>query len=142
VNQAVAILVCSASARRALGLDDARWIYPLAACSRSTSCPAQMRDLHTRLGTVVVGERAMALAGVTPRDLAAAELYSCFPAAIQSFALDMRIPADVAWTVTGSMAFFGGPFNNASVEGFAAMVEHLRAPVRGTPGGASVSSRT
>ncbi len=127
VNQAVAILVCSVERARALGLDETRWIWPLAAVhSKHVVAPAQMRDLHTRLGTVVVGERAMALAGVTPRDLAAAELYSCFPAALQSFALDMRIPADVPWTVTGTMAFFGGPFNNASVEGAAAMVEHLR----------------
>ncbi len=128
VNQAVAILVCSAGKARALGLDDARWVYPLAAVqSKHVVAPAQMRHLHTRLGTVVVGERAMALAGVTPKDLAAAELYSCFPAAIQSFAADLQIPAECPWTVTGSMAFFGGPFNNASVEGAAAMVEHLRA---------------
>jgi len=40
----------------------------------------------------------------------------------------------VPWTVTGSMAFFGGPFNNASVEGFAAMVEHLRGAGTGHAG--------
>ncbi len=127
VNQAVAILVCSAAKARALGLDDARWVYPLAAVqSKHVVAPAQMRDLASRLGTVVVGERALALAGVRRDELAATELYSCFPAAIQSFATDLKIPATVPWTVTGSMAFFGGPFNNASVEGAAAMVEWLR----------------
>jgi acetyl-CoA C-acetyltransferase len=127
VNQAVALLVCSEAKARALGLSDARWVYPLAAVqSKHVVAPAQMRDLSSRLGTVVVGDRALALAGVTRDDLAATELYSCFPAAIQSFARDLRIPAAVPWTVTGSMAFFGGPFNNASVEGAAALVEHLR----------------
>ena len=83
VNQAVAILVCSAERARALRLDDARFIYPLAAVqSKHVVAPAQMRELHRRLGTVVVGERALALAGVTRNDLAAAELYSCFPAAL------------------------------------------------------------
>jgi acetyl-CoA C-acetyltransferase len=132
VNQAVAILVCSAERARALGLLDARWIYPLAAVhSKHVVAPAQMRELHSRLGTVVVGERALALAGVTPRDLTAAELYSCFPAAIQSFAKDLRIPEACPWTVSGSMAFFGGPFNNASIEGAAAMVEFLRSDGNG-----------
>jgi acetyl-CoA C-acetyltransferase len=132
VNQAVAILVCSVERAHALGLDESRWIYPLAAVhSKHVVAPAQMRELHSRLGTVVVGERALALAGATPRELAAAELYSCFPAAIQSFAQDLRIPVDVPWTVTGTMAFFGGPFNNASVEGAAALVEFLRDGKRG-----------
>lgn len=135
VNQAVAILVCSVERARAFGLDESRWIYPLAAVqSKHVVAPAQMRELHSRLGTVVVGERALALAGVAPRELAAAELYSCFPAAIQSFAQDLRIPVEVPWTVTGTMAFFGGPFNNASVEGAAALVEFLR---QGARGGAS-----
>lgn len=135
VNQAVALIVCSAGKARALGLDETRFVYPLAAVqSKHVVAPAQMRDLASRLGTVVVGERALALAGVTRDELAAAELYSCFPAAIQSFARDLAIPAAVPWTVTGSMAFFGGPFNNASVEGAAAMVEWLRRdPGRGGP---------
>lgn len=127
VNQAVAILVCSVGKARALGLDPSRWIYPLSAVhSKHVVAPAQMKDLASRLGTVVVGERALALAGVTRKDLVASELYSCFPAAIQSFAKDLAIPAECPWTVTGSMAFFGGPFNNASVEGAAALAEHLR----------------
>lgn len=127
VNQAVALLVCSAERARRMGLDESRWIYPLAAVhSKHVVAPAQMRHLDTRLGTVLVGERALALAGVTPADLTAAELYSCFPAAIQSFARDLRIPAGCPWTVTGSMAFFGGPFNNASIEGAAALAEFLR----------------
>jgi acetyl-CoA C-acetyltransferase len=127
VNQAVAILICSAAKARALGLDPRHWIYPLAgAQSKHVVPPAQMRHLHTRLGSEVVGERALALAGVTRDDLTAAELYSCFPAAIQSFARDLKIPARLPMTVTGSMAFAGGPFNNASLESVARMVEVLR----------------
>lgn len=136
VNQAVAILVCSVAKARALELDESRWVYPLAAVhSKHVVAPAQMKDLASRLGTVVVGERALALAGVTRQDLVASELYSCFPAAIQSFAKDLAIPAECPWTVTGSMAFFGGPFNNASVEGAAALAEHLRDAPRGARDG-------
>lgn len=127
VNQASAILACSAARARALGIDESRWIHPVAAVqSRHVLCLAEQPSLHTRLGTRIVGERARALAGIGPSDLDAAELYSCFPAAIQSFARDLSIGDAVPWTVTGSMAFAGGPFNSASLDGAARMIEVLR----------------
>lgn len=127
VNQAVAILVCSAERARSLGLDASRWVYPLAAAqSKHVVAMAQMPQLQSHLGSVLAGERALALAGFDMADVTAIELYSCFPAAIQSFARDLRVPARLPWTVTGSMAFAGGPFNNASLEGVARMAEVVR----------------
>jgi acetyl-CoA C-acetyltransferase len=127
VNQAVALLVCSVEKARALGLDESRWIYPLAGAHSKHVVPlAQMRKLQSHRGAELAGERALALAGVTMEDVGQAELYSCFPAAIQSFARDLRVPPSVPWTVTGTMAFAGGPFNNASLEGAARMVQVLR----------------
>jgi len=75
---------------------------------------------------VLSGERALALAGVSSRDIDAAELYSCFPAAIQSFARDLKVEETCPWTVTGAMPFAGGPFNSFSLEGVARMAEVLR----------------
>lgn len=127
VNQAVAIIVCSAGRARALGLDPRRWIFPRAAALAKHVVPlAQRQRLESHRGSVVTGARALALAEVRRADIAAAELYSCFPAAIQSFALDVPLPDGCPWTVTGSMAFAGGPFNSASLEGVARMVEVLR----------------
>ena len=128
VNQGVAVIVASVERARELDVDAARWIYPLAGAHSKHVVPlAQMRSLESHAGTMLCGERALELAGVTMDDVTAAELYSCFPAAIQSFARDLRIPARLPWTVTGSMAFAGGPFNNATVESVARMVEVLRA---------------
>lgn len=136
VNQAVAILACSAARARELGIDESRWIHPVAAVqSRHVLCLAEQPTLHTRLGTRLVGERARELAGIAPGELDATELYSCFPAAIQSFARDLAIGEGVPWTVTGSMAFAGGPFNSASLEGTARMVEVLRELPGRAPGG-------
>jgi acetyl-CoA C-acetyltransferase len=127
VNQAVAIVVCSQAMARELGIDPARWIHPLAAVqSRHVLCLAEQRSLFSHPGTVIAGRRAFELSGLTPEQLHAAELYSCFPSALQSFALDLGIPESVPWTVTGSMAFAGGPFNHAALEGVARMVEVLR----------------
>jgi acetyl-CoA C-acetyltransferase len=132
VNQAVALVVCSEAKAERLGLDRARWIYPVAAAQSKHVVPlAQKRRLHTHPGTVLAGERVLALAGISAEDLAAAELYSCFPAAIQCFAQDLRLPDGCPWTVTGAMPYAGGPFNHFSLEGVARMVEVLRASPRG-----------
>ena len=127
VNQAVAFMVCSAA--RAAQLAPARdgWIFPVAATQSKHVVPlAQQRKLHSHPGTVLAGERVLALAGISVRDVDAAELYSCFPAAIQSFAADLKLPPTLPWTVTGAMPFAGGPYNSFSLEGVARMVEVLR----------------
>ena len=127
VNQAVAILVCSAARAGQLGLARDGWILPLAAAQSKHVVPlAQQRRLYSHPGTVVSGERALTLAGISIRDVDAAELYSCFPAAIQSFARDLALPETCPWTVTGAMPFAGGPYNSFSLEGIARMVEVLR----------------
>jgi acetyl-CoA C-acetyltransferase len=127
VNQAVAILVCSVAKAEALGLPRDRWIHPLAAVeSKHVVVLAQQRRLHSHPGTVTCGERVLALGEVTAADVTAADLYSCFPSAIQSFAYDLRLAPTCPLTVTGAMAFAGGPFNSYSLEGVARMVEVLR----------------
>jgi len=127
VNRAVAIIVCAAAKAEQLGLDPAGWIYPLAAVeSKHVVVLAQQRRLYSHPGTILAGERALALAGISSRDLTAAELYSCFPAAIQSFALDLQLEDVCPLTVTGAMPFAGGPYNHFSLEGVARMVEVLR----------------
>ena len=127
VNQAAAVLVCSVAKARALGLDESRWIYPLAATqNRHVVVLAQKRRLHTQPGTVIAGERACALAGIAARELRLAELYSCFPAAVRCFARDLALDGACPLSVTGSMAFAGGPFNHAALDGVVGMAEALR----------------
>jgi len=128
VNQAVAVIACSVAKACELGIDESRWIFPLAAVqSRHVVCLAEQRSLFSRPGTRLAGERACALAGTAPADIDFADLYSCFPAAVQSFALDLKLEGVCPWTVTGSMAFAGGPYNHAALDGVARMVEVLRA---------------
>jgi acetyl-CoA C-acetyltransferase len=127
VNKAVAIIVCSAAKAEHLGLDPGGWIHPLAVVQSKHVVPlAQKKRLYSQPGSVVAGERALALAGLSAADLAAAELYSCFPSAIQSFAHDLKLEEACPLTVTGAMPFSGGPFNHFSLEGVARMVEVLR----------------
>lgn len=127
VNQAVAIIVCSYGKAKELGLDKSRWIYPVAAAqSRHVVCLAQQKQLHSHPGTVMAGERVYELAGISHKDVTAADLYSCFPSAVQSFAHDLKLDGVCPWSVTGSMAFAGGPYNHGALDGVARMVEVLR----------------
>ena len=127
VNQSVAILICSVGKARELGLDEGKWVFPLAAVqSKHVVLLAQQKQLHSHPGTVLSGERVMDLAGISPDDITAAELYSCFPSAIQSFAQDLRLPEGCPLSITGAMPFSGGPFNHFSLDGVARMVEVLR----------------
>lgn len=127
VNQAVAIIVCSYGKARELGLDESRFIYPVSAAqSRHVVCLAQQKQLHSHPGTVLAGQRAYQLAGISHRDIVAADLYSCFPSSVQSFAYDLQLDGVCPWSVTGSMAFAGGPYNHGALDGVARMVEVLR----------------
>jgi acetyl-CoA C-acetyltransferase len=129
VNQAVAIIVCSYAKAKELKLDEKRFIYPVAAVqSRHVVCLAQQKQLHSHPGTVMAGERAYQLAGITHKDISAADMYSCFPSAVQSFAHDLKLDGVCPWSVTGSMAFAGGPYNHGALDGVARMVEVLREP--------------
>jgi acetyl-CoA C-acetyltransferase len=127
VNQAVAIIVCSYEKAKALGLKEAQWIYPVSAVqSRHVLCLAEQKTLYSHLGTEMAGQRAYALAGIANKDINAADLYSCFPSAVQSFAYDLKLEGVCPWSVTGSMAFAGGPYNHGALDGVARMVEVLR----------------
>ena len=127
VNQSVAILVCSYAKAQELGLNEETFIYPVSAAqSRHVNCLAEQKTLYSHLGTKLAGERAYAAAGINNTDVNAADLYSCFPAAVQSFAYDLKLENVCPLSVTGSMAFAGGPYNHGALDGVARMVEVLR----------------
>jgi acetyl-CoA C-acetyltransferase len=127
VNQGVAILVCSAGKAREMGLDESRWVYPLAgAQNRHVVCLGQKKQLHSQPGSVKSGEAVYRMAGIKPEDIDTADLYSCFPAAVQSWGKDLRLDNGCAWSVSGCMAFAGGPYNHASLDSFVRMAGIIR----------------
>ena len=75
----------------------------------------------------VLGRHAAARLGQPLRDIALAELYSCFPVAVrvQQRELDLN-PAGTP-TLTGGMAFAGGPFNHYVLLSTVTMGHRLRA---------------
>ncbi|MGH9034110.1 MAG: enoyl-CoA hydratase, partial [Acidimicrobiia bacterium] len=78
----------------------------------------------------IAAEAALGAAGAGVDDVARFDLYSCFPAAVQIAMKALGLPRaagdDRPLTVTGGLAFAGGPANDYPSHAIAAMVEACR----------------
>lgn len=131
VDQAAALVVTTVATARRLGIAEEMWVFPLAMVESNFVLPMPERaDIDRWPASEVCGAAVFEAAGVARDELDAADLYSCFPAAVQVQAREMGLASWLddgrALTVTGGMTFGGGPFNNYVVQGAAAMVRVLR----------------
>jgi acetyl-CoA C-acetyltransferase len=131
VDQGAAVWLVSEEEARARGVGEERFVYfhgggdaaedPWLVSDRPRldECPAQALSIH----------RALARAGAEPAELGAFDLYSCFPVAVELACEALGIAEDDPrpLTLTGGLAYGGGPGNAYSLHGIACMMEHLRA---------------
>lgn len=140
VDQAAALILCSLASARDAGVPEDRWIFPLAGAEGCDHWFLSERDsLAASPAIAAAGRAALDLAGVGIDDVAAFDLYSCFPSAVQIAAAALGVAIDDPdrpLTVTGGLTFSGGPVNNYSTHAVAAMVERLR----GEPGAVGLVS--
>lgn len=130
VDQGAGFLCCSVAAARAAGIPEDRWVFPLAGADAHDHWFVSHRpELDRSPALRLAGAAALAMAGVGVDDLAAVDLYSCFPCVVQMAAGELGLPLgdpDRPLTLTGGLTFFGGPGNNYATHGLAAMVGRLR----------------
>jgi acetyl-CoA C-acetyltransferase len=133
VDQAAGLVFCSAATARSLGIPRERWIFPLAVADANHMLPyTERRELHRCAGFARAAERAFARA---ERDLASVshrELYSCFPSAVRVQLRELAIEDELPFSVTGGMAFAGGPVNNFVLQALVRMAVLLRETRGGT----------
>lgn len=131
VDQAAAFVLCSVATATSLGVPRDRWIFPHAIVDSNHMVPVSARGLmHRSPGFAIAGARALELAGIGIDDVAHVDLYSCFPIAVRTQALELGLALDRPLTVTGGMTFGGGPFGNYVLQSTAKMLQVLR----GDPG--------
>jgi acetyl-CoA C-acetyltransferase len=140
VDQASALLLTSVAEAQRLGVDPSRWLFPQALIEANHMVNITARaDLDRCVGAEIAGRAALAAAGCTVDDLDLIELYSCFPVAIDTYAvglgLDDSTPPD-RLSFTGAMPFAGGPFNNFVLHTTAQLAHRLR----GIPNGRGLVS--
>lgn len=127
VDQAAALLFCSAERASDLGIPKERWIYPLASTESNHMVPVSARvDLATCPGAEIASKAALEAGDLTAKDVDLVELYSCFPLAIETYADALGLPHTRDLTVTGGMPFAGGPYNNYVFQATCRAAELLR----------------
>ncbi len=128
VDQATALLVCSAGRAAEAGVRADRWLFPHVALHSSQAVTlTARRHLHAWAGMGVLGRAAEAHLGRRLSDLPLAELYSCFPSAVRVQQRELGLPPDGTPTLTGGMTFAGGPFNHFVLQSMVTLASRLRA---------------
>ncbi|WP_440713708.1 acetyl-CoA acetyltransferase [Gordonia sp. FQ] len=128
VNQAAAVVLMSVRAATAAGVDPAKWVF-LHGHADAVELPLMARpDLAQAPASVAAVRAALDMAGADADDLAAFDLYSCFPIAVSVVADALGLAADDprGLSATGGLPYFGGPGNNYSMHGIAEIVARVR----------------
>jgi acetyl-CoA C-acetyltransferase len=127
VNQAAALLICTLATAEGAGADPARAVFPLLALESSHSLALpRRRCLHRWEAMEVLAGAASEHLGAPISGVEHIEVYSCFPAAVRVQQRALGLPAGDVPTITGGMAFAGGPWNNYVLQATVAMIELLR----------------
>ena len=127
VDQAAALIICSASTAQRFGIARDRWVFAHLGVESNLMVPLTQRlHMHRSPATRVAGEALLAHGGVAAADFEHVDIYSCFPAAVRVQLAELNIAQDRQLTVTGGMTFSGGPLNNYTLQATAAMTHVLR----------------
>jgi acetyl-CoA C-acetyltransferase len=129
VDQGAAVLVTSLAAARAAGVAERAVFCLSGAEATDVWFPTARPDLGSSPGLRAAASAALDGANLGVDDIAAFDVYSCFPCAVEMAVEALHLAPDDArgLTVTGGLPYFGGPGNNYSLHAVATMVDHLRA---------------
>ena len=128
VDQAAALILCSAGKARRLGVPPERFVHPLAiADSDEMRVVPERRFLHRSPGFEAVFEAVLSHTGLGTEEIAHLELYSCFPIAMRMQRRALGLDASRPSTLTGGMAFAGGPLNSFALQSLVTLARALRA---------------
>ncbi len=127
VDQGSALVVTTLAVARRAGLAD-RCIFAWSGASNSDVVPAARRDLGSSPAIRAAAAATFRAAGVELGEIDFFDLYSCFPVAVEIGAMEIGLALDDprGLSQTGGMSFFGGPGNNYTSHGIAAVANRLR----------------
>jgi acetyl-CoA C-acetyltransferase len=129
VDQAAALFLTDEQTAKELGIPKEKWIYLLGSGDASDVWHVSERiNFYSSPSVRVAVEKAMEQGGLSVQEIHYFDLYSCFPSAprITQNTLGLHKDDSRPLTVTGGMAYFGGPGNNYSLHAICKMVELLR----------------
>jgi acetyl-CoA C-acetyltransferase len=129
VNQGAAVLLTSVQKAREWGIPEERWVYLHGYADCDDVQVVERPDLAESFAQNCAIKHVLDSAECTIEDIAHLDIYSCFPIAVLSAAgaLGIDPQGDRTLTLTGGLAFFGGPGNNYSMHAIAEVVARTRA---------------
>ncbi len=128
VDQAAALLFCSAARAIELGVPRERWIFPVASTESNHMVPVSARaDLAACPGAGLAGRAALAAGNLSVNAIDLLDLYNCFPVAVEIYAQELGISLTRSLSITGGMSFAGGPWNNYVLQATCRAAELMRA---------------
>lgn len=129
IDQAAAVLVTSVEKAREWGIPQDRWVFLHGCADGTDTWVVSERDkLDASPAIRGCARIALDMAGKKVADVAAFDLYSCFPSAVEVAMQEIGIAEDDPRpiSVTGGLPFFGGPGNNYVTHSIAEMVNVVR----------------
>jgi acetyl-CoA C-acetyltransferase len=129
VDLAAAVLVCAAEVADRLGVPAERRVHPWAlATAKERVAPSGWPSMDRAPSLEMAGRHVLDHTGTDAAALAALDLYSCFPAAVQLGLSAFGVPTDDPrpFTLTGGLPYFGGPGASYGLHGLAAAAGHCR----------------
>jgi acetyl-CoA C-acetyltransferase len=129
IDQAAAVLMTSVGKAREWGIPRDRWVFLHGCADGTDTWVVSERDkLDASPAIRGCARIALDMADKTLADIAAFDLYSCFPSAVEVAMKEIGIAEDDPRpiSVTGGLPFFGGPGNNYVTHSIAEMMNVVR----------------
>ena len=129
VDQSAAFIMTSEGDARALGIERSRWVYPMGGAELNNIWHVSQRpQLYDSPAITEASRLALKQSGLSLSDIGIFDLYSCFPSAVeisrQAIGIKENDLRDLS--VTGGLAYFGGPGNNYSMHAIVTSMELIR----------------
>ena len=121
VDQAAGLVLVSAAVAAGAGVPSDQWVFPRYGWESNHMVPVTERAEMHRCPALSLARKAIRLDEIDHIDL-----YSCFPSAVRVQARELGLDDRHPLTVTGGMAFAGGPLNNYVLQSTVKMVELIR----------------
>lgn len=129
IDQSAAVLMTSVEKAREWGIPQDRWVF-LHGCADGTDTwvVSEREKLDASPAIRGCARIALDMANKKVADVAAFDLYSCFPSAVEVAMTEIGIAEDDPRpiSVTGGLPFFGGPGNNYVTHSIAEMMNVVR----------------
>ncbi len=127
VNQSAALIICSEEIANKLEIDQNKRVYPITSSENNHMIAIQQRPkLFDSLGMKYAANSICKVIERLNITLDAYDLYSCFPAAIKMFSKSLGLDNEISKTITGSMAYAGGPLNSFVLHSTVKMIQKIR----------------